>query len=232
MIGKENIFVSVTTTWGSDWRAKFTEAKRLDLKECALFPTTLSKKDREEFFRRLEKSGIKRCPFVHLKSDMTGDEIGYLVDNFGTKAFNTHCRAEYPNLNDWSRYADRIFIENVYTPFDPEEMKQWAGICLDTSHLENDRRMNPERFEKIRRALEIYPIGCNHISGVVDKIRINSEGEKRFDTHSFKSLSYFDYLKSYPEKYFSKYCALELENSLKEQLEAKDYIFSLLNQRS
>lgn len=222
------VLVSVTTTYGSDWRQKFREATDLSITECALFPTTLSKKDREEYFGLLEKSSIKSCPFVHLRSDMTLDEMDYLVENFGTKVFNTHCRAEYPRINDWSKYAGRIYIENIYHAFDPEEMKDWAGICFDASHLENDRRQNPERFAKIVKALDTYPIGCNHISGVVDKIRINSEGEQRFDTHHFDDLANFDYLKKFPKKYFSEFCAIEVANTLEEQLKAKEYIENLL----
>ena len=227
MIKPDNILVSITTTKGSDWHAMFAEATRLGLKECALFPTTLSEENRKEYFGLLEKSTIESCPFVHLRSDMTVGEIEYLANNFGTKVFNTHCGAEYPHLNDWSRHSDKIFIENVYNPYNPDEMKDWAGICLDVSHLENDRRLNPERFKSFTKALETYPIGCNHISGVGDKIRINGDGEQRFDTHRFDELSCFDYLINYPVKYFSKYCALEIENSLEEQLKAKEYILGL-----
>ena len=222
------VLVSITTTYGSDWRNKFREANEQSITECALFPTTLSKEDRKEYFGLLEKSSIKSCPFVHLRSDMTVDEMDYLAENFGTKVFNTHCRAEYPRVSDWSKYADRIYIENVYHAFDPEEMKDWAGICFDVSHLENDRRQNPERFAKIVKALNQYPIGCNHISAVVDKIRINSEGEQRFDTHRFDNLSNFDYVKKFSKKHFSEFCAIEVVNTLEEQLKAKKYIETLL----
>jgi hypothetical protein len=222
------VLVSITTTYGSDWRNKFREANEQSITECALFPTTLSKEDRKEYFGLLEKSSIKSCPFVHLRSDMTVDEMDYLAENFGTKVFNTHCRAEYPRVSDWSKYADRIYIENVYHAFNPEEMKDWAGICFDVSHLENDRRQNPERFAQILKALDQYPIGCNHISGIAEQLRVNSEGEQRFDKHRFDSLREFDYLKNYPGKYFSRFCAIEVVNTLKEQLAAKKYIETIL----
>lgn len=223
-----NVLVSITTTHGSDWRNKFAEASALGITECALFPTTLFGEQRAEYFGLLEKSTIKSCPFVHLRTDMTADEIGYLAANFKTKVFNTHCRAEYPHANDWSKYAKQIYIENIYHDFDPDEMKDWAGICLDVSHLENDRRQNPQRFQAILKSLDAYPIGCNHISGVVETIRINSEGEQRFDTHHFDNLSDFDYLKKYPRKYFSDYCAIEVANTLKDQLKAKEHIENIL----
>jgi hypothetical protein len=229
MIKAENLLVSITTTKGSDWREKFRETSELGITECALFPTTLAKTERKEFFSLLEKSAIKRCPFVHLRSDMKGKEIEYLIEKFGTKVFNTHCNAEYPHVNDWSKYSKLIYIENIYHEFDPLEMKNWAGICLDLSHLENDRKLNPERFKSVCRSLKNYPVGCNHISGIVQNLRVNSDGEKRYDTHHFSSLADFDYLKNIPRDFFSQYCALEVDNTLAQQLEAKEYILSQFN---
>jgi hypothetical protein len=43
-------------------------------------------------------------------------------------------------------------------------------------------------------------------------------------------LADFDYLKNYPRKYFPPIIALELENSLKEQLQAKEYIEKIMEE--
>ena len=223
------VFLSIVTTRGSDWRKNFADTKILGLRECALFPTYLNAELRKEFYSLLEKSAVKKCPFVHLRSDMTGEEIEYLMKNFGTEVFCTHTEKEYPIVHDWSRFSKSIYIENVYHSFDTEEMRKWAGACLDSAHLENDRLLEPERFAAITENLKKYPIGCNHISGSCKSLRINSEGVKRYDTHVIKDLSDFDYLKRYPKNYFSRYCALEVENSLEDQLKFRDYVAGLLD---
>ena len=48
--------------------------------------------------------------------------------------------------------------------------------------------------------------------------------EKRFDFHVLESFSEMDYLKNYPQEYFPEYMAIELENSLAEQLKIKEYL--------
>ena len=53
----------------------------------------------------------------------------------------------------------------------------------------------------------------------------------RYDSHNFENLSEFDYLKKYPKNYFSNLIALELENSIKEQLVAKEYIIDILSKK-
>ena len=51
---------------------------------------------------------------------------------------------------------------------------------------------------------------------------------KKRDLHFVNNLKEFDYLKELPRKIFSKVIALELENSIKEQLKFKDYIVKLM----
>ena len=76
--------------------------------------------------------------------------------------------------------------------------------------------------------IEKYPIGCNHISCVGNKLRKCDEGRDRYDKHFVEDLSDFDYLKRYPKKYFSSVVALEIENSIKDQLKAIKYISRII----
>ena len=229
MFGKENLFVSIVTTRGSDWRKKLQEAAELGITECALFLTNVTAIERKEFYRLLERSPIKKCPLVHLRSDMSLEEAEYFLGNYQTEVFNIHCRKQHPMAYDLSKYARLIYIENVYHPFDEDELNQYAGICLDFSHLENDRLLEPKRYGSFIKSLKKHRIGCNHISGVADAIRASSDGFKRYDRHFFKDFAYFDYLKRYPKEYFSAHCAFELENSLVDQMKARDYVIQLLN---
>lgn len=229
MIGKETILPAITTTKGSDWRAKIKEADELGLDMVALFPTCLDAAGRQELYGLLDKSKIKKIPFVHLRSDMEPKELDFLIKNYKTKIFNTHCRAQHPHIFDLSKYKDKICLENVYHVFEKNEMDNFAGICLDLSHLENDRILYSQRYDKFCEIISNSVIGCNHISAIQKKDRFDKElKEYRIAFHFMEDFSELDYLKNYPRKYFSNYIALELENDLKTQLEAKDYIFDLL----
>ena len=219
---------AIATTKGSDWREKIKEIKNLNLKEMAFFPTCLNKKERKEFYQLIEKSGLEKIPFVHLRSDMKIKELDYLIKNWKTEVFNIHTQIEYPLVYDYSKYKDIIYIENVYHPFDKKELKEFAGICLDFSHLENDRLLEKKRFKHNFKILDIYPIGCNHISAIKKTTYIDEAGYIRCAFHYLKNFSELDYLKKYPLKYFSPFCAIELENSILKQLKAIEYIKNLL----
>lgn len=229
MISKENILPAITTTCGSDWRAKIKEADNLGLKEVALFPTCLDKSEREELYGLLDKSKIKKIPFVHMRNDMPPEELDFLIKKYQTEVFNTHTSDCYPFLFDLSDFSSVIYLENTIYPFKEEELKNFAGICIDLSHLENDRILQPERYKGFCDAISRSIIGCNHISAIQEKTHFNEEiKEDRVTSHFMESLLELDYLKNYPQEYFSKYMALEIENDLSTQLKAKDHIFDLL----
>ncbi|MFA5743163.1 MAG: hypothetical protein WCX77_03155 [Candidatus Paceibacterota bacterium] len=229
MISKENILPSITTTRGFDWRAKIKEADGLGLDTVALFLTCLDKAGREELYGLLAKSKIKRIPFVHLRSDMPAEELEFLIKKYQTKVFNIHCSADYPSLFDLSAFSSKIYMENTACLFQEAELKKFAGFCIDFSHLENDRILQPERYRGFCEMISRFAVGCNHISAIQKKTHFDENiNENGIVSHFMESLSDLDYLKNYPQGYFSKYIALELENDLAIQLKAKDYIFDLL----
>ncbi len=192
------VLVSIVTTKNSDWQAKIKETKELRLSEVAVFLTCLDKKARQRLYKLLESSSVKSVPLVHLRGDMEPGELDYFLKNYKTKFFVHHSQSEYPFLHDYSKYKDIIFIENVYKPLDEEELKNFGGICLDLSHLENDRILEKEKFGHNIKIIEKYPIGCNHIS-VMKKISHKDEniGTTRYDRHFLDDLSELDYLKNY-----------------------------------
>lgn len=230
-----NILPSVTTIF--DWRGKLEEVKALGLKQVALFLTCANPEERQEIYEFLKDTKIKEIPFVHLRTDMTKDEIDYLIKNYHTQAFNIHSNKEFPYPKDIKRYKNMVYIENVYGALDENEIKQFAGICLDFSHLEEDRRFTPDLYAKNIVMIEKYGCGCNHLSPAKSAHFKNegeiSAGEKKYPKeqhpHFLNDLSQLDYLKGYPKKYFSKFPALELENSIEEQLEAKAHIELILS---
>ncbi|MDO8503067.1 MAG: hypothetical protein Q7S60_00045 [bacterium] len=224
----KKILVSVTTTRTSDWKGKIKEIKELGLKEIAIFPTCLSGSQRKELYLLLEASGVKSIPYCHLRNDMKVEELDYLTEKYNVQAFSTHMGVEYPFLYDWSKYEKIVYIENVFHTLDEKEINDFGGICLDISHLENDRIFSPEKFRRNVEIIEKKYIGANHVSSVKNFSKIDEMGAVRYDCHNFQELSEFDYLKRYPLSYFSSFIAIEAENSIKEQLKAREYIINLL----
>lgn len=225
---KYMILSSITTTSGFDWKEKIKEVKSLGLKEVCFFLTCLDLKQRKTFYKLVKETKIKEVPLAHLRSDMELWELDYLVENYNVQVFNIHSPSEFPLLYDYSKYKDIIYLENIFNPLNEEELKEFAGICLDIAHLENDRLLNKEKFKHNIRIIEKYFVGCNHISCIGDETRKCDEGYNRYDRHFMENLSDFDYLKRYPKKYFSSFMALEIENSIKDQLKAIEYISTII----
>lgn len=222
------ILPSITTITKSIWRDKIKEIKRLELKEVFLFLSSLKQERRKELYELLRQSGVEKIPFVHLKSDMELWELDYLVKNYETEVFNIHTQREYPLSHDYSKYKDIIYVENTILPLDEEEIKSFAGICLDLSHLEGSRVMRKDIYEHDIKLIKKYSIGCNHISAIDESSFSSDNPNPVYDDHFINDLSELDYIKKYPKEYFSPFIAIELENSIEEQLRAKEYIINLL----
>jgi len=71
-------------------------------------------------------------------------------------------------------------------------------------------------------------VGVNHVSAVRKKVFRHPEFGLVKSAHFLKSLSELDYLKNYPANFFAPLIAIELENSLEEQLKIKAYLEELL----
>ncbi|MCX6791280.1 MAG: hypothetical protein NTV62_03785 [Candidatus Gribaldobacteria bacterium] len=231
MLKQEQFLPAVTTTdGGTNWREKIAEIDQLGLKRVALFPTCLRKPQREEMFSLLSRTGLEEIPFVHLRTDMDYSEVDWLRNKYRTQVFNFHSTKEHKHFFDYTPYKEIIYLENVYSGnFTEEEIKQWAGICLDFSHLENYRLKNEPQYQFILEMLEKYALGCNHISAIAQEPFVDNKGVLVYGAHHFTNLAEFDYLKNYPLEYFSNFVAIEVDNSLKEQVQVIDYIVNLMN---
>lgn len=226
---KRKILPTIVTTDKKHF-LKLKEVEKLGLEEVCFFPTNLKKEERKKFYLKLEKSSLRKIPFVHLRSDMELWELEYFIDTFGTEIFNTHSGFDFPISKEWLKYNEIIYIENTISFWDKEELKNFGGICIDFSHLEDARLIRKDIYNKNIKIIEEFPCSCAHISAIKKKAKYSPEFKiNYYNDHYFNQLSEFDYLKNYPKKYFSKIIALELENSIEEQLKAKQYIEKLLN---
>lgn len=224
-------FLSANNSAGqSGWRNKVAEIDPLNLKELAIFVTTIGFEERQEFYQALEKTGLVEIPFVHIKSDMRPEEMDYLINRWQTKIFNHHLLSEFNFEYDLTKYFPQIYIENTYLPISENDLFGFAGLCLDFSHMEDARRSSPILYKEWQKIYASFPIGCGHISAVEEEGWFDKRGQTvRYSRHHFNNFSDFDYLKNFSRVLFPPIIALELENSLTEQLEAKDYIKKILD---
>lgn len=227
------ILPSLTTTKtyadSSSWREKLKEIKDMGLKEIALFPTAIGFEERQELYELLKETQVESIPFVHLRSDMSLEEVDYLFDLYGVKAANIHCRKYKPHEHDLSSYKSKIYIENCDEPIS-DEIVEWAGLCLDVSHQENKRLTGNPLFTEVDELMKKYPIGAWHLNAIrraaeVDHTRFAGV---KYDRHFYKDLGEFDYCVRFKDFLPTVAIALELENSIEEQLVAVEYVKQLL----
>jgi hypothetical protein len=222
------ILISITTTEGSNWRSKPKEADDLGIKELAMFVTCLDLSERQELYDLLLAHHINRVPFAHVKGDMPLKELEFLHNTFGTEVFNIHDPAQYIAPYYYGTFSSRIGVENTIVPLQEKTLRKFGGICLDISHMENDRINNKKRYDHNLPILKRYPVLMNHISAIKLETKTNEDvGEQRNDSHVLNNLSEVDYVKNW-QNFFSPYMAIELENSLSKQLEVKSYLEKLL----
>lgn len=234
---EREILVSITTLFG-DWKNKVKEINSLGLKRVALFLTGLEFRNinKKEIFSEIEKSGIEEIPFVHIINKTTPEDLKYLIKRFNTKAFNIHSEDKYPLKYDLSKYKNMIYIENIFRyPPKESELKNFAGTCIDISHLEIARNRYPKVYEKTIPVINKFVCGCNHVASYKEKSIEDVRYIKKYperSSHYYTNLPQFDYLLKYPSKYFSRLIALELENPIPDQLKAKEYIYNLLKNKT
>ncbi|EKE20181.1 MAG: hypothetical protein ACD_8C00046G0006 [uncultured bacterium] len=214
-----------------DWMKMIEDIRRLKLKEIGLFPTVLEKEARYKLYEELKKTSIEKIPFVHLRGqDMDLEELDFLVENFHTKVFNIHTTATWPVVFDYSKYAKQIFIENGKLVPTEEELSKFGGLCIDFSHWENQVRLGNEEYDRqMKERIAKYPIGVCHLSPISDELIPNPVKPEllQHDSHRMNNFREFDYLKNYV-KYVPKISAIELENSIEQQLEVKKYLEDIL----
>lgn len=223
------VLVSITTT-NKDYLKNIKDLQKFKIKEIALFFTLYAtKKVREKIYKELIKYNIKSVPVVHLRSDMKLEEIEYLIKTFKTKMFNTHPKGffEIKNKEVLRKYKKQIYIENLEIISIKEEIKNFAGICLDTAHLHDACLKKQQSYKETIELLKTCKCGFAHI-GAIKKGYISQYSHKlEYGDHFFNNLSEFNYLKQY-KKYLAKYLALEINNNIEEQTRAKIYVQKLL----
>ena len=224
---KTKFYPTITAISGQQYK-KIKEADNLNLKKLCVFFSPLNSEERKKFYRELEKSNIEEIIFAHIRGDFTKDEIYYLKKRFKTKLFNLHSTNHHPILYKLEDLKKEIYIENTVCEFSEDEIENYAGLCLDISHLESDRLTKDKRYKYFKKILKEVDCGCGHASAIKkEKTHCPVVGNQRYDEHIFNKMGDFDYLLRY-KNILPKTIALEVENTLEEQLKAIKYINKLL----
>ncbi len=201
---------------------------RFGIGEIALFPTCLAADERSALYAELERLPGLRIPHVHIRSDMDEAELDFLVGRFGAQAFNIHPRASshpFPDLPE--RFKAMSYVENVEEPPEPGEFAGLGGLCPDFSHWANALAFGRAAYDRrMRDLVTALPIGCCHLSAL--RLGVPNAWHGEYDHHEYASLADLDYLASYAAFMPLHWASLELENSLQEQLAARDYLTRLL----
>ena len=219
----DRLFVGITCTSigrkKDHWREQLKEINRYNIEEVALFPTTLQIKQREILYRELDKSCIKEIKLVHLRGqDFTAEEIEFFYDRYNTRLFNCHEKefdtlyAKFPQFRKHiilePNYDDRI--ENKLLP------SRMGGFCIDLAHLKAAKDRHSVEYDYVLQHLGDTRFPANHLNGYSKR--------RKTDLHFVTNKNQFDYLRDLPPQVFSQVIGLELENSIKKQLEYREYI--------
>ncbi|TAK96427.1 hypothetical protein EPO05_01830 [Patescibacteria group bacterium] len=214
----------------NDWQSQVAELKKYGIDEVSVFPTALQESGRYDLYASLMGAGVKKIPLFHLKTEMKNEEIDFLLKSFDIETFNLHSTNKWPLLHDYTRWKSNIFLENGKEVPHSKELEEFAGLCVDFSHWHNEFLLeNGDYCAKMTDNLERFKTGVTHLSPIKKELLLNPfVNIKQYDSHVLGDLSELDYLVGY-KKYLAPINAIELTNSIAEQLRVKEYLEKMLD---
>ncbi|MFW6282819.1 MAG: hypothetical protein ACOC1P_02085 [Minisyncoccales bacterium] len=226
---KHEILPGLTGRTVREIKKKIIECDSLGITRVSLFLEFFSEKKKKRVIELLLDSKIKEIPFIHLKNDMSSEELTFFEKTFKTKYFNLHLNS-FNYLEKWKGHYNKLLLELGYTKKhkDPylfkKDFKKIKGFCIDLSHFKAAKERGRVEYSFVmqyKNSPEKFL--ANHLNGY-------SEFWKK-DLHKPKTKKQLDYLKDLPNFIFGKYIALEMFNPIKEQLEFKEYVEELLKDK-
>lgn len=202
---------------------KLAEIKKFKITEAALFLEHLEKHDRDIVYTALGKSGLKNIPLVHLRLDMSREEVKMLDKTYKVKCFTIH-EDHFNIINHWRGFYKKLYLEMSTDDYVANNVKveKIGGFCVDLAHYKKQSALGNKDYEYVhnrRNSPRLFI--CNHLSGYDPK--------NNMDMHLVKSKKDFLYLENLPRFVFGKLIAFEINNSIKRQLSLKSYIEFLMN---
>lgn len=221
----KNILIGLTGEKPEDLILKIKEAENFKIKEASLFLEIIfERNNRQKVYDALAQSKIKKIPLAHIRDDMTKDELGFLAKKFKTKYFTIHEENFVQgDIKKWKGFYKDLYLEMNFDNFVSKKVKveKIGGFCVDLAHFKAGMEKLSRDFEYVfdKKENKKY-FDCNHLNGYSPKTNC--------DMHTIYNLKDFDYLKTLPKFLFGKCIALEVRNSIKEQLAFKKYLSKIL----
>jgi len=217
----KNIFVSITGAEKRDWQEKIREINEYGIEKAAVFIERFDKEQREPLYRALLNSSIEEIPLVHIRHDTGVEELDFFVSNFSTPYFNIH-ESHFDFLDKWNKYREKLYLEmdTDSKVADNVKVKNIGGFCIDLAHFRKSVARGTEEAYYVYLRRNKIEFECNHIGGY-------SEQEDT-DLHVVDKKERFDYLQDLPSYLFGEVMAIEIDNSIREQLEFRKYIKNLI----
>ncbi len=221
----KRLILSLTGDSEKHWRDKINEINDLGLKKIALFLEYYKKDQREMIYKALEESCVEEIPLVHIKNDMDRYELKYLKDKYFNSTLTIH-ENSFDYVEKWHGFYKSLYLEMNFDNFIAQNVKveKIGGFCVDLAHFKAGEEKWSKDFEyvlKRRKNKNIFT--CNHLGGY--------SYEKNLDVHVPTSVHQFDYLKTLPDFVFSDIIAIEITNSIADQIKYKKYILEILKDK-
>lgn len=220
----QRIFVGITNDFDGSWRDKLREINKLKITAAALFlEQVATKKERQEIYAELEKSTIKKIPLIHIRNNMDKDELAFLCQRYGNPCLTIH-ENSFKYLNKWKGFYKNLFLELNYDNHlaGRVAVNKIGGFCIDLSHFKaGEEKWSKEFLYVLSQGSKYNNFVCNHVNGY--------SYERNENMHTVSDLKQFDYLKTLPKILFGRVIAIETHNTIKKQLQFKDYLVKLLN---
>ncbi len=221
----KKLLVSITGRQKKDWQNKLAEIKSHTITEAALFMEIFSPRERNGLQSALLNSPLKKIPLAHLRQDTTKDEIRFLKNKFGCQYFTIHEDHFSKAIKQWKGHYQNLYLElntdNQLARY--VRVEQIGGFCIDLAHFMKEQTKQTKEYRYIIEKLGSVTTACNHISGY--------SYHRNKDLHTVTSIRDFDYLYKLPHNLFGNVMAIEVFNSIKEQLRYRSLLKKALTSK-
>ena len=164
---EKNVIVSIAGLGAATLLSQIKEINRRKITRAALFLTQVDQAERRLVYRVILESTIKKIPLVHLRNDMSLEEILFLEKNFHPDYYNIHENA-FRYLHKWPGFKKKLLLELAgQAKRNPAaQVETIGGFCVDLAHY---RMAEVSRSEQLRYLLakkkDRKLFAFNHLNG-------------------------------------------------------------------